>query len=175
MTVLGAIGIVAMALFLWGIYRQARSRIRQIGPPNIRARKALASYLDRWPDDLVDGVVRWQDFAALTKHDVRELLHERGWYYRGQDMDADGWPLFATRDPQLAESAEPPPSRFMLLVNELNDAAAGGEHSVLLDMTPYQVLTADEIDDAGARTGWTPGLPLSEGIAPRMTFDRDGS
>lgn len=89
----------------------------------------------------------------MTKHDVRELLHERGWFYRGQDIDGDGWPLFATRDPLRAESAEPPPSRYALLAAELRAAAAGGESSILIDVTPYQVLTESRVAEAARESG----------------------
>lgn len=170
--VLGAFGLVAVVAFIWTENRTHYPRPIQVGRPHARVRKALAAHLDQWADDLVDGVVRWQDFASLTKHDVRELLYERGWFYRGQDMDGDGWPLYATRDPQLAESAEPPPSRYALLAAELQDAAVAGDQSVLLDMTPYRSLTRDEIAEAAARTGWRPGPLMLQGTAPRMALSR---
>lgn len=147
--------------------------VKQYGRPHDRARRRLASELDRWPKNQVDGVVRWHDFPALTRRDVIELLHERGWYYRGQDRDADGWPLYATRDPRLAESTTRPPSRDELLIAELRAAAATGEREYLLDLVPYWSLPRGRVAEVAERTGWRPGRPLP-GCSPRLRLSRSG-
>lgn len=59
LTVIGATAIVAILGIGWTELHARRSRPVQVGPTNHRARKALAAHLDRWPDDLVEGVIRW--------------------------------------------------------------------------------------------------------------------
>lgn len=84
--------------------------VRQRGRARARARRTLTAEIARWPEGQDEGVVRWHDVAALTKQDVVTVLSEHGWFYRDQDMDADGWRLFVTRDARSADTRYRPPA-----------------------------------------------------------------
>jgi len=70
---------------------------RPRGRRAVAQRAALDAEVRGWKIDQHDKVVRWLDHAALSKATIAESAGERHWFYRDQDMHADGWPLFFTR------------------------------------------------------------------------------
>lgn len=129
--------------------------VKQVGPANKGDRYKLAAEMDAWARDRRDAVVRWLDYPALSKLDIAELLHERGWFYAGQERHAPGWPLFVTRDRRRAVCTDPPPNRTALLHAELREATRSGRGVHRLDLTPYSSLDRTAVAAVAKEEGWS--------------------
>lgn len=148
--------------------------VKQHGGKRRRQRARLARVLDRWSPKATDAAVNWHDYPALTKRDIVEALYERGWYYRGQDIHGARWPLHATRDPRLAESAGAPPSREQLLRAELGDVVRSGAEEYLLDLVPYVDLPRGTVGAAAGRAGFRIGVPRERAFPMKARLIRTG-
>jgi len=151
-------GVTTIGMMIWLDVESQRDRwTRPRGRRHTREHSALAAHLDAWPTTATDGVVRWHDLATSTKRDIHELLYERGWYYRAQDIDGEGWPLHVTRDPRLAVSTERPPSRLALLEPGFRAATSAGATELVIDLATYRSMPRGEVGRVGSRLGWQVG------------------
>lgn len=100
-----ALPAVAMAMFVAAYFisrRYPTSSLSRI----LGRRRDLAVEVRTWTLDQQETVVHWIDYAALSKREIVATVGERLWFYRGQDMYAEGWPLYFTRDEAAAGSLE---------------------------------------------------------------------
>lgn len=111
----GAANLFTIFMIILAVVFQVTARAtdpfpRPRGRRAVAQRAALDVEVRGWRIDQHDKVVRWLDHAALSKATIAESAGERQWFYRGQDMHADGWPLFFTRSSSargaLAKEAE---------------------------------------------------------------------
>lgn len=97
--------VVAILLFIIAAVvtrRSPTSAPMAMAMAMLSQRRDLAAAVQSWSLNRHETVVRWLDYAALSKREIIEAVGERSWSYSGQDMYAAGWPLYFTRDESVA-------------------------------------------------------------------------
>lgn len=142
---------------------------------NRRQCARLAAAVDTWPSTAEDAVVNRHDYPTLSRRQIVELLYERGWFYVGQDIEAERWPLFLTRNRRLVSSAEDAATPETRLRGELRATVRAGRGMHLVNLVRYPSLARRRIEEIARGESWLSAGPALDAIEPTLRLLRPGT